>query len=84
MLLGNTSPEKGHATLKYLGRYGFEMEYNYSLIITENESEASSSSPCHFKFFLSIHIFVLKYKQVVLHFISSHFNMTFIFHFLFQ
>ena len=83
-LLGNTSLEKGQIAHEYLGRNGSEKKYNYSLIITEIESEASSSSPCHFKIFLSIKILIQQYKQVILHFISSHYNMTFIFHFLFH
>ena len=57
-LLGNTSLEKGQIAHEYLGRNGSEKKYNYSLIITEIESEASSSSPCHFKIFLSIKILI--------------------------
>ena len=57
-LLGNTLLEKGQIAREYLGRNGSEKKYNYSLIITEIESEASSSSPCHFKIFLSIKILI--------------------------
>jgi hypothetical protein len=44
--------------MQVLGGCGSEREYNYSLIIIENESEASSSSPCHFMIFLSIKILI--------------------------